>query len=237
MFNVFPCLVCSQRADIGFAVDASRSVRGGGFRKSKDFIKFVLQRFKISESGIHVGLIRFSTSARVIFDFDDYYTTQDINAAIDSMSYEKGGTNTARALRLARYKLFQEKPLGSSRPLIPKFLVMLTDGISSDSRLTAREAKALKDSGVHIIVVGVGRNLAKKELISMASSPQDIITATSFKALHKIVAVAKEKVCGGKLQSPRKRRCDTKLSEGKSIEERFWIFTEVLETSDCQFKI
>lgn len=203
-FNVFHCLVCNQRADIGFAIDASTSVRGSGFRKSKDFIKFVLQRFKISELGIHVGLIRFSTTARVIFNFEEYYTNGDINAAVDSMRYVKGGTYTDRALRLARTKLFLEKPLGSSRPLIPKFLVVMTDGISKNTRITAMEAKVLKERGVHIIVVGVGRNLARKELINIASSPQDVITATSFRALKKIVVVAKEKVCGGKFQSSKK---------------------------------
>lgn len=189
--------VCNQRADIGFAIDASTSVRGSGFRKSKDFIKFVLQRFKISELGIHVGLIRFSTTIKMIFDFEEYYTIGEINAAIDSMKYVKGATYTDRALRLARSKLFLEKPLGSSRPLIPKFLVVMTDGISKNTRVTAMEAKALKDNGVYIIVVGVGRNLARKELTNIASSPRDVITASSFKTLKKIVAVAKEKVCGG----------------------------------------
>ena len=198
--------MCNQRADIGFVVDASISVRESGFRKSKHFIKFVLQRFKISESGIHVGLIRFSTTARIIFNFEEYYTIGDINAAIDSMTYVKGVTNTDRALRLARTKLFLEKPLGSSRPLIPKFLVVMTDGISKNTRITAMEAKALKESGIHIIVVGVGRNLARKEMLSIASSPQDVITASSFRALTKIVVVAKEKVCGGKLHSPKKSK-------------------------------
>ena len=140
----------------------------------------------------------------MIFNFEEYYTNGDINAAIDSMEYVKGATNTDKALRLARNKLFLEKPLGSARPLIPKFLVVMTDGISKNTTITAMEAKSLKDNGVHIIVVGVGLNLARKELINIASSPQDVITATSFRALKKIVAVAKEKVCGGKLQSPKK---------------------------------
>lgn len=199
----FPCLVCNQRADIAFAVDASTSVRGAGFRKSKDFIKFVLQRFKISQTGIHVGLIRYSSSATVIFDFEEHYTNNDINTAIDRMEYVRGGTRTDRALRLARNKLFLEKPDGTSRPNIPKFLVVMTDGISKWPKITTLEANALKKNGVHIVVVGVGRLLGKKELVSIASSPEDVITATSFAALKKIVAVTKEKVCGGELQLER----------------------------------
>ncbi|XP_078351415.1 macrophage mannose receptor 1-like isoform X2 [Oculina patagonica] len=190
--------VCNQRADIAFAVDASTSVRGSGFKKSKDFIKFVLQRFKISQTGIHVGLIRFSSSANVVFNFEEHYTNNDINTAIDQMEHIRGGTRTDRALRLARNKLFLEKAEGgTSRPNIPKFLVVMTDGISKSPFITALEANALKKNGVHIIVVGVGRLLNRRELSDIASSPQDIITASSFKALKKIVVVTKEKVCGG----------------------------------------
>lgn len=194
------CLVCNQRADIGFLVDASISVGLSGFRKSKDFIKFVLQRFKISEIGIHIGLIRYSTRANVIFDFDEHYTTTDINTAIHRMRYVRGTTRTDRGLRLARNKLFLEKPEGSSRPNIPKFLVVMTDGISRLPRITALEAAELKKKGVHVVVVGIGHLLAKNELLGMATSPQDVITATSFASLKKIVAVTKEKVCGGELQ-------------------------------------
>lgn len=183
-------------------MDASTSVRGSGFRKAKDFIKFVLQRFKISQTGIHIGLIRFSSSAHVIFNFEEHYTNNGINTAIDRMEYVKGATRTDRALRLARNKLFLEKSEGgTSRPNIPKFLVLMTDGISRWPKITTLEADALKKQGVHVVVVGVGRLLARNELESMASSPQDVITATSFAALKKIVVVTKEKVCGGKLHS------------------------------------
>ena len=171
------------------------------YTKRADFIKFVLQRFKISQTGIHVGLIRFSSSANVIFNFEEHYTNNDINAAIDRMEYVRGGTRTDRALRLARNKLFLDKSEGgTSRPNIPKFLVLMTDGISRWPKITTLEADALKKQGVHVVVVGVGRLLARKELESMASTPEDVITATSFAALKKIVVVTKEKVCGGELQ-------------------------------------
>lgn len=157
----------------------------------------VLQRFKVSQTNIHVGLIRFSTRANIIFDFERHYTNSGINEDIDNMEYVKGGTRTDRALRLARNQLFLEKPDGSSRPSIPKLLVVMTDGISKYSRITALEAAALKKNGVHIVVVGVGFLRKRNELLSIASSPRDVITARSFKTLKRIVAATKEKVCGG----------------------------------------
>ena len=189
------CIVCNQRADIGFAVDASSSVRINGFRQSKEFIKFVLKRFRISVDGIHIGLLRFSSRSSIIFGFDQYYTHAEINTAIDNMTYSKGRTRTDRALRLARHRLFAES--GGSRPNIPKLLVLMTDGISKLPKATALEADALKRQGVHVVVVGIGFRLYEKELRAIASSPKDIITAASFATLKRIVVDTKEKVCGG----------------------------------------
>lgn len=189
--------VCNQRADIGFIVDSSGSVRINGFRKSKEFIKFVLRRFKISETGVHVGLIRFSSRATTIFGFEEHFTHSEINEAVDNMQFVRGGTRTDRALRLARNGLFLEKPDGMSRPNIPKFLVLMTDGHSTQPALTAAEAKSMKQKGVHVIVVAIGRGIHLPELLNIASTPRDVISVTSFAKLKRIVAITKEKVCGG----------------------------------------
>lgn len=189
--------VCSQRADIAFMVDASKSVKLSGFRRSKEFIKAVLQRFKVSQTNVHVGLILFSTRAKIIFNFEEHYTKNDLNAAIDAMEWTKGSTYTDRALKLAREQLFVEKENGgTARADIPKFLVVMTDGISRNPTITAKEAAELKKRGVHIVVVGVGFMRKRSELLSIASSRRAVITARSFKTLKTIVAVTKEKVCG-----------------------------------------
>ena len=191
--------VCNQRADIGFLVDSSRSVGQSGFRKSKEFIKFLLQKFKISQTDIHVALTRFSSRANTIFGFEDYFTHSDVNAAIDRMKWVKGGTRTDHALRLARNKMFLEKPAGMSRPGVPKFLMVMTDGISSNPKITALEAAELKKRGIHIMVVVVGHNFYMKEALSIASSSRDVVTARSFSRLRRIVVAARERFCGGKI--------------------------------------
>lgn len=160
----------------------------------------MLRRFKVSEIGIHVGLMRFSSRASTIFGFEQHYTHAGINSAIDEMEYVKGGTRTDRALRLARNKMFVEKPFGGmSRPNVPKFLVLMTDGISTHRNITTSEASLLKKKGVHVIVVAIGQLLNRRELLAIASTPQDVITVTSFAKLKRIVVVTKEKVCGSEL--------------------------------------
>lgn len=144
-----------------------------------------------------MGLMRFSSRATTIFGFEEYFTHDEVYDAIDRMKFVKGGTRTDRALRLARNKLFLEKPVGMSRPNIPKFLVLMTDGISTHPRITVMEADLLKKKGVHIIVVAIGRAIYLKELLSVASTPRNVVSVTSFAKLKRIVAITKEKVCGG----------------------------------------
>ena len=179
-------------------MDSSRSVRINGFRKSKEFIKNVVRRFKISSEGTHVGLIRFSTQATKIFGFEEYFSQSEVEDAIDKMTYRRGGTNTEKALNMARNDLFLEKPEGTSRPNIPRFVVLLTDGMSVDPKVTIKEAELLKQKGVFITVVAVGRSVNKRELINIASSPRNVINVASFAYLKKIVLVTKQKVCEGK---------------------------------------
>lgn len=144
-----------------------------------------------------MGLMRFSSRTTTIFGFEEYFTHDEVYDAIDRMKFVKGGTRTDRALRLARNKLFLEKPVGMSRPNIPKFLVLMTDGISTHPRITVMEADLLKKKGVHIIVVAIGRAIYLKELLSVASTPRNVVSVTSFAKLKRIVAITKEKVCGG----------------------------------------
>lgn len=180
-------------------MDASRSVRINGFRRSKEFIETVLKGIKISKKDVHIGLIRYSSKADLIFGFEDHYTHNSIETAIRATKYIRGGTSTHMALSLARTRLFALKPEGSSRPSIAKFLVLLTDGISADVELTAKESSALKNEGVHVVVVAIGHRVNKKELVSIASRPQDVIRVSSFAWLKFIVESVRDRVCGGTL--------------------------------------
>lgn len=156
----------------------------------------VLKGMSISQDAVHIGMIRFSTRSDLIFGFNDHYTTSSVAAAIKAMEFVRGGTRTYLALAKARISLFALTPEGSSRPNIAKFLIVLTDGMSTNVERTASEARALKNEGVHIIVVAVGLTHHRKELISLASRPQDIIRARSYWNLGNIVKAVQQRVCG-----------------------------------------
>lgn len=172
-------------------------MRINGFRRSKEFIENVLKGLSISQDGVHIGLIRFGTRSDVIFGLEDHFTYSSIAAAIKTMKYTGGGTRTYLALSQARTSLFA----GSSRQNIAKFLIVLTDGMSTNVELTAQEARALKNEGVHVVVVAVGRTVYRRELVSMASRRQDIIRVRSYASLGNIVKNIQDRVCNGESRS------------------------------------
>ena len=61
--------------------------------------------------------------------------------------------------------------IAGNRPGVPDIAIVVTDGKSSSSSATAAEAKKLRDAGVTVLAIGVGRGISKPELNSIATDP------------------------------------------------------------------
>ena len=55
--------------DIGFALDSSGSMRKADLNKMKKAIVDLIGMFEVSKKGLHVGVIKFQTTAFLEFDF------------------------------------------------------------------------------------------------------------------------------------------------------------------------
>lgn len=192
---IFP-LVCNVRVDVGFVIDSSGSVTGPGFQQAKRFVKAMISRFDVSRRKAHVGVIRYASHAQLMFRLDKYFSAESLARAVDDIAYIQGGTRTHVALKIARESLFTVE--GGARPTISKFMVLLTDGASENSRLVAEEASKLKKTGVYVVAVGIGTSVNRRELKTIASSPDDVINVRSFNSLMERVTEIRERVCNGK---------------------------------------
>lgn len=196
-FYSYPVSVCLGKTDLAFIVDSSESVSEGDFQEAKNFVWEVISNFEISSSDTRIGVIRYSTQATVIFDFQ-FSADNNIlllKETIDNIQFVEGGTKTERALQLARTDLFSTK--GGSRPEVPKILVVVTDGKSENALGVARASMALKQKHVTILAVGIGEEVDMEELLLMASTADDVIRVSTFSALKKQVAEIRDKVCDG----------------------------------------
>lgn len=107
--------MCGQEnADYSFLVDASGSILEDEFDKLQQFIKGVVDYLRIGDKFTHVGLIEYSRSAKMQFNFTRSYDKDEIKGLVDDVPHTAGITRIDLALKVASEKLFTEE--GGMRP-------------------------------------------------------------------------------------------------------------------------
>lgn len=74
-------------------------------------------------------------------------------------------------------------------------LLVMTDGISQDS--LRRPLRDLRNVGVRILALGIGRKFRRAQLNQMAANSRYVFNA-GFRSLHRVVRSIKRTACGGK---------------------------------------
>ncbi|XP_060062522.1 cartilage matrix protein-like [Ylistrum balloti] len=204
---------CSGKpADVYFLLDSSSSIRKSENRKQLDFVKDVVAMFDIGENKTRIGLSTFSHKYRQEFDFQTHSDKKDLLEAIDKVSYLRGGTDTASALRNIRHQVFTP---GVAREDVSHVLVVITDGYSRSPKSTAIEAALLHQMGVYVFAVGVTDDVDIKELTHISSNPEKgvksfMFNVSTFDALESIKTVLAIRTCNVvDLQSVCKKDNDT----------------------------
>lgn len=200
--------LCLGKTDLAFMVDSSTSVGESNFQEAKDFVWSVVRNFPISNNDTRVAVIRYSSQADVIFDFQ--FSAKNnvpfLKETLDNMEYVGGETKTELALDLARTGLFTEER--GSRTKVPKILVVMSNGKSDDALAVARTSMALKRQEVTVVVVAIGDEVDLEELLLMASTPEDVISVSTFSTLKKRVGKIRDKVCDEMVESQNRRELE-----------------------------
>ncbi|XP_060583327.1 collagen alpha-1(XII) chain-like [Ruditapes philippinarum] len=184
---------CSDsKFDIVFVLDSSGSVGEDNFKIIKTFVKSVVQNLNVGPDNAKVGVITFSRYPVIRLRLDDYTDKDALLKAIDSVPYIPGITETHSALYLLKDEGFK-----GSRPNVPNIGVVITDGKSFHTNLTASSASELKSQGVVMFGIGVGGDVNILELQSIASPvySEHVFTVSSFSSLSGIVSALSSKTC------------------------------------------
>ncbi|OAF70851.1 Ribosome biogenesis regulatory protein [Intoshia linei] len=157
---------CNTMIDLAFVLDASGSIGYESFEKTKYFVKSVVNDVvSLHQPNVRISLISYSTSAKLHFNFSDYYHQKyELLKYIDNLKSDFGTTNTADALKLLN-QLFASK--STSRQVA----IILTDGASDNHIETLKNVVLLKQSNVHLIVINIEYSLREDELKAMTSYP------------------------------------------------------------------
>lgn len=103
-------------------VDASDSIGRFNWNIKKYFIKKILDSFRISEDGVHVAILVYSTNADLLLKFNTltgkYLNSVNVNKYVDNMQWTRGYTFIDKALDLANIQIFDKS--AGMRDDVPK---------------------------------------------------------------------------------------------------------------------
>ncbi|KAM4016310.1 von Willebrand factor A domain-containing protein 1 [Anomaloglossus baeobatrachus] len=164
-----PSFVPDSEGDLFFLLDSSGSVTYDEFSKIKKFIGDLLQPFKFGPQDVQASVVQISTDPTLEFPLNQYSSSKDVQNAIQKMTQRQGDTNTGKAIDFVKKNLYVED-FGSRRD-VPKVLVWVTDGLSTDD--ISWPMKLLKDMGVSVFIISTTGRGNFQELSAAASEPNE----------------------------------------------------------------
>ncbi|XP_034721340.1 collagen alpha-6(VI) chain-like, partial [Etheostoma cragini] len=171
---------CVQKdeADIFFLIDHSGSIYPNDFQDMKKFIIEFLHTFRIGPQHVRIGVAKFADSPDLEFDLTAHSDTKTLEKAVEDIQQIGGGTETGRALEFMG-PLF-EQAMVSRGHKVPEYLVVITDGQSTDE--VKVPAEKLRAQGVTVYAVGV-KEANEKELQEISGEARRTFYVNNFDAL------------------------------------------------------
>ena len=153
--------------ELAFLLDvSSNNFKPDQFENVLNSIKSTYAAFKIGKDETQVGIVTYSQRPRTVVSLDQYTSRQSLDTAVDLTLMSPLTSPSLLGQGLAAVKqLFY----GKSRSETPKILVLITGGKSIDEVL--EPSAALKVLNTTIFCVGVGQNIDRTELETVASTP------------------------------------------------------------------
>ncbi|XP_068686100.1 uncharacterized protein [Montipora foliosa] len=189
---------CKRALDLGLVIDSSDSIHLENYQLCLDFVSNLTTSFMVSKSATHFGAIVFSSTPILQFNFADarYYKRERLREAIKNFTHIAEGTRTDLALSLASKELFSIQ--GGDRPSVPNVLIVITDGRTNpqSSRPYPKVLQPLKKKNVTILAVGVGAQVDRTELITIALNDSNhVFMVERYKDLTQILKSLSEESC------------------------------------------
>ncbi|KAJ0062737.1 hypothetical protein NL108_004377, partial [Boleophthalmus pectinirostris] len=180
------------QADVVLLVDGSYSIGLQNFAKVRAFLEVLVTSFDIAPDKVQISLVQYSRDPHTEFALNTHHDLSAVVKAVRTFPYRGGSTNTGRAMTYVREKIFV--PSRGARTNVPRVMVLITDGKSSDSFKDA--ATKLRNSDVEIFAVGV-KDAVRSELEAIANPPSDthVYEVEDFDAFQRISKELTQSIC------------------------------------------
>ncbi len=193
--NICSCFslpACAQKdeADIFFLMDDSGSIEYDNFNDMKEFIIKFIQSFHIGPHHVRMGLVKYASSPTLEFDLTKYSDAKNLERVVKRIRHLGGGTETGKAL--SSMEIHFKTAAETRGHKVPEYLVVLTDGSSSDA--VKIPAKNLRDQGVITFAIGV-KGANETQLHEIAGDQRRTFFVKNFDALKSISSDIMRDIC------------------------------------------
>ncbi|XP_023213992.1 sushi, von Willebrand factor type A, EGF and pentraxin domain-containing protein 1-like [Centruroides sculpturatus] len=174
----------NKRNDIVFLLDESGSVGSEVFKKELLSTELFARILTISPSGNIPAIVTFSSGYVVHLNSISEFRDVDMCSflpIIKNVPYAGGATNTAKGLSVSGEILQNSK----RSDIKNKIIFVISDGQSNEGGDPAIVANELKSKGIIIFGIGVAE-VNYKELLNLATAPQNIYILNDFKEIHQL---------------------------------------------------
>ena len=176
------------------AIDGSDTVGQKLLDKIKAFLGAILKSYNVSQPKTHVSLLLYGDNPVKSLELKEGTDPEVVRRVLSNMQGTGGKRRIDKVLRFLGSDIFGV--LGTSRQEAKKILILVTTGKqATEGRVDLpRVAQALRSRGINILVVSVGKDRDKEELLAMAGLKKNIILIDSDEKLPTAVALVEGKV-------------------------------------------
>ncbi|KAF5921859.1 hypothetical protein HPG69_013033, partial [Diceros bicornis minor] len=192
--------VCAQHdckrinlLDVVFVLDHSSSI---GSQQQESMMNLTIHLVKKADVGrdrVQFGALRYSDHPEDLFYLNTYSNRSAIIENLRRHRDTRGPTYTARALEHSN-SLFTEEHGSRIKQNVKQMLIIITDGVSHDRSLLNDTALKLRNKGIIIYAVGVGK-ADPEELETMAGNKNNAIHVDNFDKLKDVYQVLQDGMC------------------------------------------
>lgn len=181
-----------MQADVVLLVDGSYSIGLQNFAKVRGFLEVLVTAFDIGPNKVRISLVQYSRDPHTEFALNTHHNTGAVVRAVRTFPYRGGSTNTGKAMAYVKDKVFIDAR--GARQNVPRVMVLITDGKSSDSFKNA--ATNLRNIDVEIFAVGV-KDAVRSELEAIANHPAatHVYQVEDFDAFQRISKELTQSIC------------------------------------------
>lgn len=184
----------SQKVDVLYAVDGSRRVDEGMFKEMHDFLRSSVRSFNLSASESHAGILQYGDRAEILLKPKDGTSLMKFEDTANKLSRIGGARRMNRALKIVNKEVYGTP--GEIRSGAKRIIILLTTGKNSgdDSGELPRVARELRDEGVEIMVVVIGKESDPKEIDTITGKKGGSIFVKDPRKLKEVVGQLEQMV-------------------------------------------